>query len=187
MMARDDEYLFARKSPVNRIVTFCSITCYDEGHSVRANSFFTVRDVHVDEGEFTECPFFTEVIALIPAPAGSLLEYLQQIPDPRGRQGRRHDFAAMLATMVCAFLQGARGYSAIAQWIHSQEVRFWHELGYTRRPPRWNAFRKLLMRVARQQFEQRDSALDRTLPGRGRPTDRNCSRWPWTAKRCAAH
>lgn len=60
----------------------------------------------------------------------------------------------MLATIVCAFLQGARGYGAIAQWIHSQEARFWHELGYTRRPPRWNAFRKLLMRLCPQQFER---------------------------------
>lgn len=90
----------------------------------------------------------------MPAPAGSLLEYLQQIPDPRGRQGLRHSFVAMLATIVCAFLQGARGYSAIAQWIHSQDVRLWHQLGYTRRPPRWNAFRKLLMRLCPQQFER---------------------------------
>ena len=89
-----------------------------------------------------------------PAPAGSLLEYLRQIPDPRGRQGLRHSSVAMLATIVCAFLQGARGYSAIAQWIHSQDARFWHELGYTRRPPRWNAFRKLLMRLSAPQLER---------------------------------
>jgi hypothetical protein len=88
------------------------------------------------------------------AAAGSLLEYLQQIPDPRGRKGRRHELTAMLATLVCAFLQGARGYSAIAQWIHSQEVHFWHELGYTRRPPKPGAFRKLLMKLSAGHFEQ---------------------------------
>jgi DDE_Tnp_1-associated/Transposase DDE domain len=91
---------------------------------------------------------------LQPAPAGSLLEYLQQIPDPRGRQGRRHTFTAMLATIVCAFLQGAQGYFAIAQWIHCQEAKFWHELGYTRRPPKLGAFRKLLMKLPAEQFEQ---------------------------------
>ena len=89
-----------------------------------------------------------------PAPAGSLLEYLRQIPDPRGRQGLRHSWVAMLATIVCAFLQGARGYSAIAQWIHSQDARFWHELGYTRRPPPWNAFRKLPMRLSAPQLDR---------------------------------
>ncbi len=89
-----------------------------------------------------------------PAPAGSLLEYLQQIPDPRGRQGRRHNLVAMLATIVSAFLQGARGYAAIAQWIHGQEPRFWHELGYQRKPPKPGAFRKLLMQLPAEQFEQ---------------------------------
>jgi len=83
-----------------------------------------------------------------------LLEYLQQIPDPRGRQGRRHALTAMLATIVCAFLQGARGYFAIAQWIHCQEPQFWHELGYTRRPPKLGAFRKLLMKLPAERFEQ---------------------------------
>src|SRR5262249_13931501 len=34
------------------------------------------------------------------------------------------------------------------------DVHFWHELGYTRRPPRWNAFRKLLMRLCPQQLER---------------------------------
>jgi len=41
--------------------------------------------------------------------AGNLPEYLRQIPDPRGRQGRRHNLESMLATTVCAFLQGATG------------------------------------------------------------------------------
>lgn len=88
------------------------------------------------------------------APAGDLLAFLSQIPDPRGRQGRRHSLVAMIATVVCAVLQGARGYSAIAQWIHAQEVEFWHALGYTRRPPTLGAFRKLLMALPAEQFEK---------------------------------
>lgn len=80
-----------------------------------------------------------------PAPAGSLLAYLEQIPDPRGRQGRRHPLSAMLATVVCAVLCGRRGYSAIAEWIHNQPVETWHLLGFTRRPPKLGAFRDLLM------------------------------------------
>lgn len=49
------------------------------------------------------------------APAGSLLLALQQIPDPRGRQGRRHSLSAMLATVVSALLCGSRSYSAIME------------------------------------------------------------------------
>lgn len=84
---------------------------------------------------------------MLPAPAGSLLLVLQQIPDPRGRQGRRHPLSAMLATIVCALLCGSRSYSAIVEWIHAQEVEVWHLLGFFRKPPRLNAFRKLLMRL----------------------------------------
>lgn len=89
-----------------------------------------------------------------PAPAGSLLAFLQQIPDPRGRQGRRHTLEAMLASVVCAFLQGARGYSAITQWVHSQEEELWHALGYTRKPPTLGAFRDLLMAICPDSFQQ---------------------------------
>lgn len=88
-----------------------------------------------------------------PAPAGSLLHALQQIPDPRGRQGLRHPLMAMLATVVCALLSGARSYAAIADWIHAREPEFWHALGFFRRPPRLGAFRKLLMKLAPQVLE----------------------------------
>lgn len=88
-----------------------------------------------------------------PAPAGNLLLLLQQIPDPRGRQGRRHSLVAMLAAIVCAMLCGARSYSAIADWVHAQPAEFWHLLGFTRRPPRLGAFRKLLMRLSPEALE----------------------------------
>jgi hypothetical protein len=80
-----------------------------------------------------------------PARAGNLLEYLMQIPDPRGRQGRRFSLSAMLATVVCGILCGARGYEAIAGWIAAQEPKVWHWLGYWRKPPCANTFRDLLM------------------------------------------
>jgi len=89
-----------------------------------------------------------------PAPAGNLLAYLAQIPDPRGRQGRRHVFAAMLAAIVCAMLQGARSYSGIAQWIHSQSTTLRHALGFWRTPPKLGAFRKLLMALPPGELER---------------------------------
>ena len=95
-----------------------------------------------------------EVLNVEPAPAGSLLTYLSQVPDPRGRQGRRHSFEAMLASVVCAMLQGARGYVSITQWLHLQDVALWHALGFLRRPPKQGAFRNLLMAVSPEHFEQ---------------------------------
>jgi hypothetical protein len=77
--------------------------------------------------------------------AGNLLELLAQIPDPRGRRGRRHPLTAMLATIVCAVLTGARGYRAIAQWVRSQGPTVWMRLGFHRKPPCANSFRSLLL------------------------------------------
>jgi hypothetical protein len=51
-------------------------------------------------------------------------------------------------------LQGALGYSAITQWIHEQDVGLWHALGFTRRPPKLGAFRKLLMAISPTHFER---------------------------------
>lgn len=88
------------------------------------------------------------------APAGSLLACLRQVPDPRGAHGRRHSSAAMLATIVCAVLCGARGFDAIAQWIHTQRPELWYLLGYFRRPPTSGAFRYLLTKLSPEVFEQ---------------------------------
>ncbi len=59
---------------------------------------------------------------MTPRPAGSLLNYLEQVPDPRGRHGERHPVAAMLAASMCAILSGFQGDTARAQWIHLQDV-----------------------------------------------------------------
>lgn len=87
------------------------------------------------------------------AHAGSLLHCLQQVPDPRGAHGRRHSFPAMLATIVCAVLCGARGYEAIAQWIHAQDKSVWYLLGYFRRPPTGGAYRYLMSKVDPEALE----------------------------------
>ncbi|MEZ5941386.1 MAG: transposase family protein [Planctomycetaceae bacterium] len=87
------------------------------------------------------------------SPALGLFEFLKQVPDPRGRKGRRHTLSAMLATVVCSVLCGARGFEANAQWIHVQEREFHHLLGYTRGPPTKNAFRGLLAILDAELFE----------------------------------
>lgn len=59
----------------------------------------------------------------------------------------------MLAAVVCAMLCGARGYSAIVQWLHALPVPWWHRLGFTRRPPKDHAFRDLLANISAEEFE----------------------------------
>lgn len=85
--------------------------------------------------------------------AGNLLELLAQIPDPRGRRGRRHPLVAMLTTVVCAILTGSRGYRAIAQWVRSQNSTVWQWLGFHRKPPCANSFRNLLLALKPEVLE----------------------------------
>lgn len=87
------------------------------------------------------------------ARAGSLLVQLAQVPDPRGRKGRRFTVSAMLAAVVCGLLCGIRGYETLVEWLHDLPVDFWHLLGFTRRPPKKDAFRKLLMRLDPEQLQ----------------------------------
>ena len=67
---------------------------------------------------------------------GGLLTHLSQVPDPRGRKGRRHSLSAMLTAVVCGILCGNRGDSALVEWLHDLPVDVWHWMGDTRRPPK---------------------------------------------------
>lgn len=87
-------------------------------------------------------------------PTASLLSYLATVPDPRSRHGRRHSLPAMLAAVCCAILCGARGFKPIAQWVHDQDIALMHALGFTRTPPKWGAFRKLLLALDPVAFEE---------------------------------
>ena len=101
--------------------------------------------------------------------AGNLLALLAQIPDPRGRKGRRHPLAAMLAAIVCGILTGARGYKAIAQWSRAQHATIGPWLGFQRRPPCANCFRNLLLALDPQVLEVvlrqwMEGVLEKPLP-----------------------
>jgi hypothetical protein len=103
-----------------------------------------------------------EVYSVAVLAGGSLLAVLAEIPDPRERQGRRFPLVAMLAAVVGGILTGHRGYTAIAQWLKAQEPRFWHKLGFTRKPPCPNTFRDLLMALPPEHLE---SALRKWIGG----------------------
>ena len=78
---------------------------------------------------------------------------LKTLPDPRGRKGRRHPLAAVLAGAVCGILTGARGAEAIAEWVRNQEPKIWHLLGFYRTPPCGNTYRMVLALLPPEVFE----------------------------------
>jgi hypothetical protein len=62
----------------------------------------------------------------------SLIEALVEVPDPRGRQGRRYQLASVLAMAVCAMACGARSLYAIAQWGKQHRRQVCEALGIRR-------------------------------------------------------
>jgi hypothetical protein len=100
-----------------------------------------------------------------PPPLG-LLQFLNEIPDPRGCNGRQHPLSAVLALACCAIMCGARGYSAIGQWAHDHDIELMHRLGFTRRPPKSGGIRKVLMAVGPAALEAALTRWAEALLGR---------------------
>jgi len=75
------------------------------------------------------------------------LEVLQQIPDPRGREGQRHPLSAMLAALICATWCGFRGLRPTIRWLDLHGVKMWHLLGFRRTPPVRQTFANLFARI----------------------------------------
>jgi hypothetical protein len=94
----------------------------------------------------------------MPAMPPSLLAALGTLPDPRGRQGKRHPVTAMLALACVALCCGQQTYSAIADWGRKYAVAHpgWAQmLGFTRDDlPCAATFFLLFRQLDRQRFEQ---------------------------------
>jgi hypothetical protein len=63
----------------------------------------------------------------------SLLEVFQSIPDPRGKNGKRHPLPAILALAVAAMISGARSLYAIFQWGRLQPPQVVITLGFVKK------------------------------------------------------
>lgn len=88
-------------------------------------------------------------------PAPSLLEVLQQVPDPRSRQGCSYPLPAILALLVLGLLMGRRSLTAIAQLTDDYGGHLALLLGFPRlRTPCVSALSGLLRRLDAPAFER---------------------------------
>lgn len=95
----------------------------------------------------------------------SLLEALQEVPDPRSRHGRRYQIASILAMAVCAMACGARSVAAIAQWGKEHFPLVKETLGITRaRSPHPVTVHRVFRRLDAAAFE---AVLRRWFQGQG--------------------
>ncbi|HEX6450486.1 MAG TPA: ISAs1 family transposase [Trebonia sp.] len=77
-----------------------------------------------------------------PARGQYLLELLAQVPDPRGRRGRRHALAGLLAVGIAAVITGSRSFAAIGQWAADAGPGVLAGLGAARGPAEESTFRR---------------------------------------------
>lgn len=116
-------------------------------------------------------------------PAGSLMFFLAEVPDPRGRPGKRRPPVAMLTQACCAMLWDALGSAAIAPWGRDQPIEFMRPVALS---PLEGAFGFL---VSRLDAEALETALARwaahLFSWASRPS-LNGMPSPWMAKRHAA-
>jgi DDE_Tnp_1-associated len=63
----------------------------------------------------------------------SLLETFKTIPDPRGKNGKRHPLPAILVLSVAAMISGARSLYAIFQWGRLQPPEVVITLGFVKK------------------------------------------------------
>lgn len=83
-----------------------------------------------------------------PALGRSLHAALQQVPDPRSRQGQRHPLSAVVTVMTVALLSGARSVYAIAHWGRRQSPDGVTALGFARgRPPAVSTLHEVTRRL----------------------------------------
>ncbi|MBL4884113.1 MAG: transposase family protein [Planctomycetaceae bacterium] len=89
-----------------------------------------------------------------PANSCDLFSILEQVTDPRGRQGHRHSFDAMLAAIICGTLCGIHSMRMIASWVRQLDPSTFHWLGFKRTPSCANTYSTLLEMIDPEEFEQ---------------------------------
>jgi len=100
-----------------------------------------------------------------PANSCDLFSILDQVTDPRGRQGQRHTFKAMMAAIICGTLCGERSMRMIAKWVRQLDPSTFHWLGFKQTPPCANTYTDLLKKICSIQFEQAIREWTLTLEG----------------------
>jgi hypothetical protein len=110
------------------------------------------------------------VLETVMVPFAGLLAALDQIPDPRRRQGRRYPLAHLLLFAVLAVLAGATSYRGILVFIAVHRERLNAVFGTSlRRAPAVNTLRALFQALdpaaLEAAFRQHARALSEAAPG----------------------
>jgi predicted transposase YbfD/YdcC len=95
-----------------------------------------------------------------------LLDLLAQVPDPRGRRGRRHPLSGLLAVGIAAVIAGSKSFAAIGQWAADAGPEALSALGAARGPAEESTFRRAFALVSADVLDQVLGAWLRTRAAR---------------------
>ena len=85
---------------------------------------------------------------------GGLIDVLREIKDPRGRQGRRFPFYAVMSVVTCAMLSGASSFLAICEWTKNLKKPQLKKLG-CHKPPGLTTMKDLVYKIDAEQFDKK--------------------------------
>lgn len=86
----------------------------------------------------------------------SIVEYFEELPDPRSEVNREHLLVDVIVISICAILAGADGPTAIAVWAQSPSVSAWlkQHLALPNGIPSKDTYRRVLQRLRPEAFQR---------------------------------
>lgn len=90
------------------------------------------------------------------APQGSLLILLEQVPDPRRREGRTYPLASVLGMLILGALNGERSLRGMLMWNVGHWELLSHQLGFRGNPdaPVYGTVWNIMSRVDVEKLDQ---------------------------------
>jgi predicted transposase YbfD/YdcC len=85
---------------------------------------------------------------------GGLIDVLKEIEDPRGLQGRRFPFYAVMSVVTCAMLSGANSFLAIHEWSKKLKKPLLKKLR-CRKSPGLTTMKDLVYKIDAEQFDEK--------------------------------
>ena len=84
----------------------------------------------------------------------NLLSFLSKVPDPRGKNGKRHPLPSLLAMVVLGNLSGYYGYRELARFMERHAWAFVRLFGFKHGVPSYVTIREVLGRLDFEALEQ---------------------------------
>lgn len=97
--------------------------------------------------------------------ANSVAEFFSEVPDPRGRHGRRHLLSDMMAIAICAVVCGAEGWVDVEVFAKAKEKWFKSFLELPHGIPSHDTFGRVFGAIDPDQFERCFRAWTEALAG----------------------